>query len=824
MRRITKWFLSLKISYQLYFAFLLVGFTGGLATFIAARVGPLPSALLLLYAAALTIFGGYITTRLFVALIYRIIAGADQLAQGNTDIEVYAGNSYEAGLLNASFATMVKSIKDMVRDAEMLTDAMSAGKLDVRANTSQHNGDYRVLIEGLNGCLDAVIGPLNVAAEYVERISKGDIPDKISDTYYGDFNEIKNNLNHCIDGLGGLVECTQVLDKMAVCDLSQKVRGEYEGIFAETVERVNTIRNIMILAVKINTHIGQGEFAEDLAAFRQIGKCSDEDRLLPSYIVCMENIQRLVNDAQMLAKAAVAGKLDVRADVSQHQGEYRKVMEGINDTLDAIIAPLNVAAEYIERIANGNMPPLITDDYNGDFNEIKNNLNICIEALSMLVEEVNVAITAGLEGKLDQRANADRGKGVYHTILTGLNETMDALIAPVNEAIEVASQMEQGQLNAKMTGSYKGDNARLKDALNSTISQLGLVIGRVSETLSEIAAGNLDIHFNRDYVGDFSGISSAIKLIIKSLNEVMGNINSAAEEVAAGSQQSSYASQSLAQGASEQASAIEQLTSAITEIAAKTKHNAANANQANELALNARDNAVKGNDQMKEMLGAMEAINESSANISKIIKVIDEIAFQTNILALNAAVEAARAGQHGKGFAVVAEEVRNLAARSASAAKETTDLIEGSIRNVQSGTRIANDTAQALKKIVEAVSQAAELVGDIATASNEQATGIAQVDQGIVQVSQVVQNNSAIAQQSAQASEELSVNAGLLKEDVARFRLKEGYSSQASNYGQAAKNRRRQEMKLITSGTLEAAAASSGKARINLDDSEFGKY
>jgi len=404
MRRITKWFLSLKISYQLYFAFLLVGFTGGLATFIAAQVGPLPSALLLLYAAALTIFGGYITTRLFVALIYRIIAGADQLAQGNTDIEVYAGNSYEAGLLNASFATMVKSIKDMVRDAEMLTDAMSAGKLDVRANTSQHNGDYRVLIEGLNGCLDAVIGPLNVAAEYVERISKGDIPDKISDTYYGDFNEIKNNLNHCIDGLGGLVECTQVLDKMAVCDLSQKVRGEYEGIFAETAERVNTIRNIMILAVKINTHIGQGEFAEDLAAFRQIGKCSDEDRLLPSYIVCMENIQRLVNDAQMLAKAAVAGKLDVRADVSQHQGEYRKVMEGINDTLDAIIAPLNVAAEYIERIANGNMPPLITDDYNGDFNEIKNNLNICIEALSMLVEEVNVAITAGLEGKLDQRA------------------------------------------------------------------------------------------------------------------------------------------------------------------------------------------------------------------------------------------------------------------------------------------------------------------------------------------------------------------------------------------------------------------------------------
>ncbi len=172
------------------------------------------------------------------------------------------------------------------------------------------------------------------------------------------------------------------------------------------------------------------------------------------------------------------------------------------------------------------------------------------------------------------------------------------------------------------------------------------------------------------------------------------------------------------------------MTAAITEIAAQTRQNAANANQANELALNARDNAAQGNEQMQEMLDAMEGINESSANISKIIKVIDEIAFQTNILALNAAVEAARAGQHGKGFAVVAEEVRNLAARSASAAKETTDLIEGSIRKVQSGTKIANDTAQALNKIVEGVSQAAVLVGDIAVASNEQATGIAQVDQG----------------------------------------------------------------------------------------------
>jgi len=219
-------------------------------------------------------------------------------------------------------------------------------------------------------------------------------------------------------------------------------------------------------------------------------------------------------------------------------------------------------------------------------------------------------------------------------------------------------------------------------------------------------------------------------------------------------------------------SSIQELTASIAEIADQTKHNAVNANRANELATEVAKNADKGNYQMTEMQRSMVDINKSSDDISKIIKVIDDIAFQTNILALNAAVEAARAGQHGKGFAVVAEEVRTLAARSADAAKETTGLIEGSIGKVQEGTKIADETAAALDEIVAGIGQVTGLIGNIASSSNEQATSIAQINMGVEQVAHVVSQNSATAEQSAAASEELSGQSVLLKQMIDQFQLR----------------------------------------------------
>ena len=350
-------------------------------------------------------------------------------------------------------------------------------------------------------------------------------------------------------------------------------------------------------------------------------------------------------------------------------------------------------------------------------------------------------------------------------------------------------------------------------------------IMKMVDASKRLADGDLDVEIVVDSKDEIGSLASAFSQMALNMNEVMSNINAASEQVASGARQVSDSSMALSQGATEQASSIEELTASVEEISSQTRLNAQNATEANTLAENARVNAVKGNDQMKNMLKSMDEINDSSNNISKIIKVIDEIAFQTNILALNAAVEAARAGQHGKGFAVVAEEVRNLAARSANAAKETTDLIEGSIKKVEGGTRIANETAVALVQIVEGIEKVSNLVGDIAVASNEQAQGVEQINQGIGQIADVVQTTSATSEETAAASEELSSQAEMLKNQVSRFKLKR---NSGSGLGRNFDDLNPEVMKMLdmmkNSRLPEPGVKSEGNKKIVLSEKEFGKY
>ncbi len=398
---------------------------------------------------------------------------------------------------------------------------------------------------------------------------------------------------------------------------------------------------------------------------------------------------------------------------------------------------------------------------------------------------------------------------------------------PVKKMVDAADKLAVGDIDVHVAADTKDEIGSLMLSFSKMVEN----IRNQAFVVEKIAAGDLTVDITARSDKDLLG--KKLGEMIDTNNEILRNINTASEQVATGAGQVASSSQMLSQGSTEQASAVEEITSSMTQVAAQTKQNAVNAGQANELATSAKENAVQGNIQMQEMVNAMAEINDSSANISKIIKVIDEIAFQTNILALNAAVEAARAGQHGKGFAVVAEEVRNLAARSANAAKETTEMIEGSIKKVEIGTKIANETANALDKIVTGVTKAAELVGDIATASNEQASGISQINAAIEQVAQVVQTNSATAEECAAASEELSGQADLLKESVMKFKLKKVKSSYSSNETISPdmmrmiegiiEKKKSSNFENSSNGEEEAAAVSI-KPRITLDDNEYGKY
>ncbi|HNY50666.1 MAG TPA: methyl-accepting chemotaxis protein [Smithella sp.] len=383
----------------------------------------------------------------------------------------------------------------------------------------------------------------------------------------------------------------------------------------------------------------------------------------------------------------------------------------------------------MQQISEGNIniAPVVIDDKD----EIGPALKKIVETINNLVNEMDMLTESTKEGQLHVRGNEEAFRGAYRQIVQGVNQTLDGVLGPINEAADVLEKIAGRDMTARVQGDYKGDHAKIKESLN-------------------IAVENLD----------------------KALHQVL----IAADQVAAASVQVSSGGQSLSQGASEQASSLEEVSSSLQEMLSMTRQNVINAKAAKEVSDEAWNSADSGVECMARMSMAIDKIKTSSDATSRIVKTIDEIAFQTNLLALNAAVEAARAGDAGKGFAVVAEEVRNLAMRSAEAAKNTASLIEEAVQNSENGVLINNEVLTNFQDITEKVNKVSQVVAEIAEASEQQDMGISQVNKAVEQLNQLTQQNAANAEESASAAEEMSSQSEEMRSMVAGFKLsRSGY-------------------------------------------------
>ncbi len=654
----------------------------------------------------------------------------------------------------------------------------------------------------------------------IKQFNKGNLTAAFTDNSKGiDYKATSNDL---IDASGKRIGYIEVIQ-----DVTKE--NHISAYDAEGVEKLaKNLKKLALGDISVNTELTPpNQYTKE--------KYEQYTEINSNLILVRDSLNNLIQDAHGMVKNIVNGQLSERVDANKHKGAFSAVVMGLNQLTDAFVTPISQTADYIDKISNGIIPGKITDDYKGDFNNTKNNLNTLIDNLNMFIDDMGRLYKEQSAGDIEYFIDLNKFKGVYREMADGVNNSVKLMIDAILKMLKVVESYSDGDFEPVLerlpgkqkvandyfdglrnnlisisgelktliesvkngeldhrgeTGKFNNDWKEIVQGINELINAVVNPIKEAMHVMEQFARKNMTVRVKNNYKGQMNDFKQNINNAGDQLENALSQVDLAVDQISSAANEIASGSQSLAEGTSEQASSLEEVASSLEQMNSLTLNNADNAKQGANLSELAIGNVSKGNDAMEKMNIAMDAINKSAEETGKIIKTIDEIAFQTNLLALNAAVEAAHAGEAGKGFAVVAEEVKNLALRSAEAARNTNELIEESLKNSEEGGKIVSEVTSSFDDIKKSFEKVNSIVKEISAASDEQSDGISQVNTAITELNKMTQRNAANAEESASAAEELNSQSNELKGMVNEFNL-------TQNAGRKKSGNMRNERRLL---------------------------